>query len=123
MRTKLAIAATVALVPLTTLGAPSATARDPQVLTKTEWNVVAIGDKRVDDVRRLCGCTESPTAYHFTFHGNDYKAYEYLTPVGKAFVFFRVNSTGQSIAGYQKDWCPGSTVDIPTGDCQWAWNS
>lgn len=97
--------------------------RDPQTMTKSEWNQVAIGDKRVADVRELCGCIETATSYHRDWHGNDYKAYEYLTPVGNAFVFFRVNAAGDSIAGFQKDWCPGQpVVHIPTGDCQSAWN-
>lgn len=92
---------------------------DPTTMNYSpEFVSVSAGQTKAK-VESNCVCTGVKTTYTVVHNGNSYTAWDYLTPVGNAYIMFRTNNTGDKIVGYLKYWCvsPAGYWGQPDGNC------
>lgn len=117
MKVRTALATAGTLLTLVALNAPAAHA-DPATMTHAEWGSVAEGMTKAK-VNSICGCLGSSNGNRAFANGITWHGFEYQTPVGNAFVYYRINAAGEYRVGYIKYWCPGfPTISVENGGCE-----
>ena len=89
---------------------------DPAMMTHAEWSNVNEGETKAN-VEAACSCSGQKNGLTYVRNGNTYTDFNYLTPVGEAFVYYRVGADGKWHVGFRKFWCPDWNGYVETGDC------
>lgn len=122
MRRLLALVASVLALGLALAFAPASHAqhvvhRDPPMMSMSEFNANNPGQTKAKVESNCGGCTAVNSGFSDPVNGNTYKAWEFLTGPGNAFVDFRFNGTNW-IVGHREFWCAYQPpLDIPSMDC------
>lgn len=90
--------------------------RDPAFMEKSEYIDVAEG-QTLARVKIICACSGAWNDNVVSHNGNAYHERWFLTPIGAAFVMFRMGSDGSWHVGFYKAWCPGDTLQVEDGNC------